>query len=185
MVFMYIVFGLGNPEPPYGGTRHNAGFFVLDHLAKTCGAGAFASQKKLQTQLTKTPAVLFGKPETFMNLSGQSVRATLDYFHKDMVAAADFSKLYVIHDDLDLPLGKYKIQFGTGPKGHNGLLSIYQHLGTQGFWHVRVGVDTRQTDRSISPAEYVLMPFSSAEKEKLSIVSLEIVTALQAILRNV
>lgn len=118
--------------------------------------------KKLQASVAKkTDSWTFIKPETFMNASGLAVRAVLDYFeHFDRLSlpnqAALLRRLIVVHDDLDLEFGNNKLQFGKGPKIHNGLLSIYQHLGSQNFWHGRIGVDGRAGNRQKSPRDYVL-----------------------------
>lgn len=155
---MKIIVGLGNPENTHGGTRHNAGFMVLDMISKKFVCEQFKSQNKMLAEVCKKDDYIFAKPTTFMNLSGQAVRALVDYYKVEP------ENLYVIHDDLDLELGSYKIQFGTGPQGHNGLLSIYQHLGTKNFWHARIGVDARKGDRGFDPASYVLQRFPELEK---------------------
>lgn len=157
---MKVIVGLGNPEASFQGTRHNAGFVVLDKIANKFVCDNFTNQPKVAAQICKKQDLLFAKPATYMNLSGQSIRAILDYYQ------AETKDLYVIHDDLDLELGQYKIQYGTGPQGHNGLLSVYQHLGTKNFWHVRVGVDTRDGSRLMEPSDYVLERFSTNEKAK-------------------
>ncbi len=157
---MKVIVGLGNPEESFKGTRHNAGFVVLDKLASKFVCDNFTNQPKVSAQICKKQTLLFAKPTTYMNLSGQPVRAILDYYQ------AETKDLYVIHDDLDLELGQYKIQFGTGPQSHNGLLSVYQHLGTKNFWHVRVGVDTRDGSRLLDSSDYVLERFSTNEKAK-------------------
>ena len=94
-----------------------------------------------------------------MNNSGSFVKKQLSKYPSITV-----SDLYVIHDDLDIPLGVFKIQFGKGPKVHNGLNDIYEKLGTSDFWHVRVGVDNREPENRIKGDEYVLSDFSDEEK---------------------
>lgn len=119
---MKLVVGLGNPGEKYKDTRHNVGFMVIDKL------------KKYKENLRK---VVLVKPKTFMNKSGVVV-AKLKRFYKISV-----DDLYVVHDDLDLKLGEYKIQKGVGPKVHNGVSSVEEQLGSKEFWRVRVGVDNR------------------------------------------
>lgn len=97
-----------------------------------------------------------------MNRSGQAVQATLHFFNLSS------DQLYVVHDDLDIPLGSYKIQRGVGPKQHNGLLSLYEHLGTEDFWHVRIGVDGRGGDRVVPSDHYVLQSFSLEEQDTIT-----------------
>lgn len=112
-----------------------------------------------------------------MNKSGIAVRALLEYYQ---LMSDSLEDLYVVHDDLDLALGSYKIQLGTGPKAHNGLLSLYEHLGTKHFWHVRGGVDNRGDLRgSLVPSEYVLEKFKqdedSAVKDEVSAIVAELI----------
>lgn len=161
---MRCIVGLGNPEPQFDGTRHNAGFMVLNALVERVGVQPFALLKQCKAEITqkKTPteSYLFVKPATYMNESGQAIRAVLDYFK-----VVDRGEgLFVVHDDLDLPIGSYKMQFATGPHLHNGLLSTYEHLGTKEFWHVRVGVDGRAGERVIAPPTYVTQHFLDAER---------------------
>lgn len=164
---MKIIVGLGNPGKDYEQTRHNVGFEVVEKLADTLGI-QFAQSKKTFSEVAKLGNhYLLCKPQTFMNESGKAVRAVLDYYSIEKTADG-YPDLYVVHDDLDLSLGTVKTQFGTGPKGHNGLLSIYDHLQTEQFWHLRVGIDNRGDLRnSIVPSEYVLKPFLSEEQPKI------------------
>ena len=160
---MKIIVGLGNPGKEYQATRHNLGFMVLDKLASEARV-SFSGFPKAQAEVCKlNTSTLLCKPQTFMNNSGLSVRALLEYYH--LFNAEKMEDLYVVHDDLDLQLGTYKLQMGTGPKAHNGLLSLYEHLGTKEFWHVRGGVDNRGELRSqLIPSEYVLQPFTKDEQ---------------------
>lgn len=163
---MKIVVGLGNPGKNYEKTKHNVGFQIIEQLARANQFPAFSLHTKFNAEVSKKDDILLVKPHTYMNRSGQSVRA-ITTMYKDKLAVTQprsLKELLVIHDDLDLELGNYKIQFGTGPKIHNGLLSLYEQLGTHDFWHVRVGVDTRQGDRTIPADRYVLMPFTDDEE---------------------
>ena len=137
---MKLVVGLGNPGEEYKNTRHNVGFMVVDALA-----------------LRPSDKIVLVKPETFMNRSGEAVKKLVNKYKVQSTG------LYVIHDDLDIPLGKYKIQKGKGPKDHRGILSIEQSLGKKDFWRVRIGVENRQKD--ISGDEYGLSDFTLAEKQ--------------------
>lgn len=160
---MNILVGLGNPGQKYVGTRHNLGFEVLDILVAQLGI-QFSSSKKTLSEIAKFgSSALLCKPHTFMNNSGQAVRALMEYYH--LPIEAENPNVFVVHDDLDLPLGSIKLQYGTGPKGHNGLLSLYEHLGSKMFWHLRLGVDNRGEQRNaIVPSEYVLQNFLSDEQ---------------------
>lgn len=169
---MRVIVGLGNPGKEYEQTRHNAGFMFVDALAKRLQL-PWKFEKKFTAQIAKGEIIYQGstedlcliKPQTFMNNSGQAVRSVLDYFYPEILTQEP-QHLVVAHDDLDLILGEYKLQ-KKGPKIHNGLLSLYQHLGFQDFWHLRLGIDTRHGERNIPPADYVLMKLSSAEQQQL------------------
>lgn len=178
---MNIIVGLGNPSDRYQLTRHNAGMVVLDTLSQLFECPQYTSNKRIFSDVCKTKETIFVKPQTFMNESGKAVRAAIDFYKSEQENAGEggYRNLFVIHDDLDLQLGTYKIQYAIGPKGHNGLLSIYQHLGTQNFWHIRVGIDSRDGERTIPPQTYVLERFSPQELEKFNQVKFELVKELQ------
>lgn len=169
---MKIFVGLGNPGKEYEQSRHNAGFIFLNALAKKLDL-SFKFDKKFKADIaSRRDDIFLLKPQTFMNLSGQALRSFLDYLKIDLGDSLNGlldgpNDLIVVHDDLDLPLGTYKLQKGTGPKAHNGLQSIYQHLGTQDFWHLRLGVDSRAGERQIPPADYVLKSMTTAEQKQL------------------
>jgi len=166
---MKIYVGLGNPGKDYQHTRHNAGFMLVDAMAEEFGLN-FKFEKKFNAQLAvKRDDIFLIKPQTFMNNSGQALRAFLDYLKiniQDPFSGPE--DLIVAHDDLDLALGTYKLQKGTGPKEHNGLQSIYQHLGTKDFWHLRLGIDSRNGVRKIAPADYVLQVMPPEERQILT-----------------
>ena len=117
---MVLVVGLGNPTNQYASNRHNIGFMVIDALVDELKATPI-SKSQFQGELFKTSQALFLKPTTYMNLSGQSVRAVSDYFKPDEVV--------VIHDDLDLGFSVVKFKYGGGHGGHNGLRSLASHIG--------------------------------------------------------
>lgn len=159
---MNIIVGLGNPGEKYQHSRHNVGWMFLDFMAKKLNMPEFSAQKKIFSEVSKDSHIVLVKPQTFMNDSGRAVQAALKWYGGEKAA------LIVAYDDLDIELGKFKIQFGSGPKIHNGLNSIREHLGQEEFWNVRIGVDSRQGDRSLSGSEYVLQSFSPEQKEILS-----------------
>ncbi len=142
---MKLVVGLGNPGVGYAKTRHNAGFLVAEKL--------------LEAKLPKSAVVK--KSSVFMNDSGSFVEKLVNQYK---LASTD---LYIIHDDLDIPLGLYKIQFGVGPKVHNGITSVEENLRTKDFWRVRVGVDNRNPDNREVGEEYVLEDFKEEERKVL------------------
>lgn len=125
-----MVAGLGNPGPRYSGTRHNAGFLVLDELARRRGA-AFRQERRAET--CRAGGVTLLKPLTFMNLSGQAVQAALT------ATGTRPAGLLVVHDDLDLPLGRLRFRFGGGAGGQRGVRDIIGRVGP-GFWRLKVGV---------------------------------------------
>jgi peptidyl-tRNA hydrolase, PTH1 family len=165
---MVIVVGLGNPGEQYSGTRHNIGFGALDVIATLLKAPQFSSKPKLHGLVSKQGNIVLLKPTTYMNRSGEAARAVIEYYGGVELKKEQLTNVFVVHDDLDIPLGSFKIQLGTGPKQHNGLLSLYDHLGTSQFWHVRIGVDARGGDRSIPPDRYVLQQPTAQEQKQLN-----------------
>ena len=145
---MKLIVGLGNPGKKYEKTRHNAGFLILDYFSKL---GANAEIDGFEAQVSwkeerSTPylgyspqpqEVIFVKPQDFMNNSGLMVKKLVK--EKKVI----LNDLLVIHDDLDIPLGSYKLQFGKGPRQHNGILSIEETLKTKDFYRLRVGIENR------------------------------------------
>ncbi len=165
---MQFLIGLGNPGKEYEKTRHNLGFMLVDRLAAKTEL-SFSNQKKCQAEVAKQANLLIVKPQTYMNDSGLAVQAVMKFYsdQDQKFPAGEYPNLWVIFDDLDLEVGTFKIQYGTGPKVHNGLSSIYEHLKTKQFWHVRIGADGRQGDRTIPAVQYVLSSFSTEEQSKL------------------
>lgn len=155
---MYAIIGLGNPEKKYDKTRHNIGFDVIDELASQmgvqvntkrhkalCGVGQIGSEK-----------VILVKPQTYMNLSGESVRAVMDFYKLDPT-----KDIIVIADDISLPTGKIRIRAKGSAGGHNGLKSIIAHAGTYQFTRIKVGVGANQGDL----VKHVLGKFSKGERK--------------------
>lgn len=182
MYGMNIVIGLGNPGNIYKNTRHNVGFEIVHSLAETLNSPKFTLKKKLKAEVCKVDDNILAVPTTYMNGSGFAAKAVIDYYKKNH--KKNFENVYVVHDDLDLALGEFKVKFASGPVAHNGLLSVYQHLGTKNFWHVRVGIDGRDGDRSIEPASYVLHRFAPGEQERFNAIKPEIVRKLIELTRN-
>lgn len=159
---MYLIAGLGNPGSQYEATRHNAGFQVIDALASHWGAAGF--RDKFKGQFAKVMRagggdVVLLKPQTFMNLSGESVQPACDYF------GVALENLLVVHDELDLPFGTLRIKIGGGLAGHNGLRSISQQCGDNGYLRLRFGVGRPQGGSS--GRARVLGPFSSEERAEM------------------
>ena len=139
---MKLIVGLGNPGEKLGRTRHNIGFMFLDYLARSRD-----SDNNIRLL----------KPQHFMNNSGTDVSHELHYYKIPV------SSLIVIHDDLDIRLGEYKIQKGKGPKVHNGISDIEAKLKSKDFWRVRIGVDNRPAKNRIPGEAYVLEDFPEDE----------------------
>lgn len=156
---MKIIVGLGNPGKEYERTRHNAGFAFVERMNRQ---EVFRNESKFEAEISKVGNVLFVKPTTFMNDSGRSVRKIMDFYKLTI------SDLILVHDDLDLKLGEYKIQLGVGPKVHNGVASVEQHMGNKNFLRLRLGIDSREGARSMSGADYVLAKFSDEEQQEMN-----------------
>ncbi|MDD3323593.1 MAG: aminoacyl-tRNA hydrolase [Sulfurospirillaceae bacterium] len=152
---MTLIVGLGNPETQYKQNRHNIGFQVVDAIISDLKTASI-TKSAFKGILYKDDDTLFLKPTTYMNLSGESVRAVSDYFKVD--------KLIVIHDDLDLPFGTLRFKKGGGHGGHNGLRSIDAHIGSD-YIRVRFGIGKPQSKEDV--ARYVLSDFLPCEKEHL------------------
>lgn len=176
---MFIIVGLGNPTKEYEGTRHNVGFDVIDAISDKynisvterknrafCGKGIIAGQK-----------VLLAKPQTYMNLSGESVRGLLDYFKID-----EETELIVIYDDISLDVGQLRIRKKGSAGGHNGIKNIITHLGTNVFQRIKVGVGEKPKEYDL--ADYVLGHFSKSEKEQMEDGYKNAIEAIEMILQG-
>ncbi|GKU77093.1 aminoacyl-tRNA hydrolase [Paenibacillus sp. L3-i20] len=158
---MKWIVGLGNPGNTYKDTRHNVGFMVIDELAKRWGISV--TQNKCKALIgegnVQGVKVALIKPMTYMNLSGESVRSFMDYFK------ADLDDGIIVYDDLDTEIGKLRLRYQGSAGGHNGIKSLIQHLNTQSFNRVRMGISRPQPGMVIS--DYVLSTFPKAERDKL------------------
>lgn len=163
-----LVIGLGNPGADYDGTRHNIGAAVLNELAATTSPmpSTFSVHRKVNAQVVETRIagrhVILAKPRSFMNLSGGPVKALSTYYR---VAPL---QILVVHDELDLDLGSVRIKKGGGLNGHNGLKDIRKSLETPDFLRLQVGIG-RPPGR-MSPASFVLKPFSTSEQVEVPII---------------
>ncbi|OGM12118.1 hypothetical protein A2Z22_03445 [Candidatus Woesebacteria bacterium RBG_16_34_12] len=149
---MKLIIGIGNPGEKYKKTRHNVGFLVVDSLwSLVSRSSGWRLERKFQAEVCRPESkdLILAKPQTMMNESGIAVKKLVDFYKVKL------DELYVIHDDLDVELGEYKIQFGTGPKVHYGIQSINQALGTlrlrsgqaSDYWRVRVGIENRKVEQ--------------------------------------
>ncbi|MFA7268304.1 MAG: aminoacyl-tRNA hydrolase [Sterolibacterium sp.] len=146
-----LIVGLGNPGAEYAKTRHNAGFWFCERLAQTLGI-ALAQESRFHGLVghSRSEGIWLLLPLTFMNRSGQAVRALMHFYRLEP------QEMLVVHDDLDLPPGALRLKFGGGLGGHNGLKDITAHLGTQDYWRLRIGIG-HPGDRN-EVVNYVLKP---------------------------
>ena len=156
---MYIIVGLGNPTKEYDKTRHNVGFSVIDVLADRIGIDV--SEKKHRALCGKGmlegQKVILAKPQTFMNLSGESVRAMVDFYKVSP------DEVIIVYDDISQEPGQLRIRTKGSAGGHNGIKNIIAHLGTQEFPRIKVGVGEKP--KYMDLADYVLSRFSKGEQE--------------------
>ncbi len=185
---MYLIVGLGNPGKQYEKSRHNIGFVVVDkanfnfsrHSGIPLAAGKFPTfklNKKFKCQISKGDVggekLIIAKPQTFMNNSGEVVTA-ISHFYK-----IPTHHIIIVHDDLDLPLGEFKIQQNRGAAGHNGVQSVIDRLGTRDFIRIRIGIASSDTAKT--GADFVLAKFSKAEMAKLQKTLEQVVEAVKSI----
>lgn len=158
---MYIIAGLGNPGKQYEHTRHNVGFDVLDLLADKCGISITEKKHKALCGkgLVNGQKAVLVKPQTFMNLSGESIREVLDYYKAD-----PDSELIVVYDDISLEPGKIRIRRKGSAGGHNGIKNIIAQCGTQGFTRVKVGVGEKPAGWDL--ADHVLGRMNKEDRKK-------------------
>ena len=169
---MFVIVGLGNPGKKYENTRHNAGFMSIDALAEKYGINI--SEKKYKalcgTGVIEGNKVLLIKPQTFMNVSGESVRSVMDFYKIDPK-----EDMIVIYDDISLAPGNIRIRKKGSAGGHNGIKSIIAHAGTQNFMRIKVGVGEKPSGWDL--ADYVLGHFSEEDNQKLKDVMPDIIQA--------
>jgi PTH1 family peptidyl-tRNA hydrolase len=153
-----VIVGLGNPGSEYEGTRHNAGFLFVDFILTK------QNKNKIKEKKTKKALVyvigenlILVKPQTFMNRSGEAVKEVVKWYDVDIE-----EQLVLAHDDLDIPLGKTKLQFARSPGKHKGVKSVESHLGTTQFKRLRIGVENRQ-GKEIPGVKYNMQKFSEDE----------------------
>ncbi len=156
---MYVIVGLGNPTAQYAGTRHNIGFDTIDRLAGRLGISVDTKKHKalIGKGVIGSEKVILAKPQTFMNLSGESVRELMDFYKIDTT-----TELIVIYDDISLDVGKMRIRAKGSAGGHNGIKSIIAHTGSDVFKRVKVGVGNKPPRMDL--ADYVLGHFSKDDK---------------------
>lgn len=176
---MYIIAGLGNPTAQYEGTRHNVGFDVIDALADKYNISVDGRKNRafIGKGIIEGQKVILVKPQTYMNLSGESIRGILDYYKID-----EEEELIVVYDDISLDVGQIRIRKKGSAGGHNGMKNIIAHLGHNVFKRVKVGVGEKP--KQFDLADYVLSHFSKAEKEQMEEGYKKAVNAIEMMLRD-
>lgn len=180
---MKIIVGLGNPGKKYNQTRHNIGFEIVDKIQsefKEYNFTQWSKNKKFQAETCEgfcnDEKIILAKPYTFMNESGQAVQALMNFYK---IPPLD---LIVIHDDLDLELGKIKIQKNISSAGHNGIKSIIEKTGTQMFWRVRIGIAKSDKQKQGETAKFVLNKFNLLEKIKIKKITRQAIEEIQKLI---
>lgn len=169
---MFVIIGLGNPGKKYENTRHNAGFISIDALADKYGISISEKKHKALcgSGVIEGNKVLLVKPQTFMNLSGESVRSVMDFYKIDPE-----EDMLVIYDDISLAPGNIRIRKKGSAGGHNGIKSIIAHAGTQNFMRIKVGVGEKPSGWDL--ADYVLGHFSEEDNTKLKEIMPDVIQA--------
>jgi len=150
---MKLIVGLGNPGHQYQNTRHNIGFLTVDHLQQIFKLPKFKNDKKLSAEITKNKNLILAKPQTFMNLSGQAVSKIKNYYKIKL------TNIMVIHDEIDLPIGKIRLSKNSNAAGNKGIASIIQALKSKNFLRLRIGIANQNKSR-IPTDKFVLTPFT-------------------------
>lgn len=159
-----LIVGLGNPGKQYENTRHNVGFWTVDELARRWGMSFGKVERKAQVAdgVIRERRVLLAKPQTYMNLSGEAVRSLADFYK------IDIANVFIVSDDLDLPIGTLRLRKTGSHGGQNGIRSVLQHLGTQEVARARIGIG--RPPGKMDPAAYVLRPFDGDDAITIRIV---------------
>jgi len=180
-----LIIGLGNPGAKYAQTRHNAGFMLVDYLIKKYHSDNPEKPVRQREDRLYSCAVfdnnlILCKTKTFMNNSGQAVKKiVLNTKYQILDTKYKIPNTLIAHDDLDVPLGKFKIQKGRGPKLHNGIKSVEQHLKTTDFWRIRIGIDSRPPGHRINGERYTLQNFFPEEEAILKKTFAQIIPRLK------
>ncbi len=161
---IFLIAGLGNPGPEYHNTKHNIGFLTLDKIQAHFNAPEFTINKKFHSLVSEVTIgehkVILAKPLTFMNNSGQALRAIKDYYKVEM------NNILPIYDDIDLDFGKLRIRPSGGAGTHNGMKSIIEHLGSEDFPRLRLGIGKPHPQQDLR--DYVLDKFGKSEETELA-----------------
>ena len=193
---MKLIIGLGNPGEKYINTRHNLGFRIVEHFLKDFQSAKntfWENQSKFKSEIAQIEwqprhgtleKVILAKPQTYMNNSGLAIKIITDFYK---IPADD---VWIMHDDIDLPLGAMKIRFGGASAGHHGVESIMEHLGTDKFWRFRMGTGEQnskletQNSKLRNVEDFVLGDFTGSEKGKVKSLTKRGVNAIETSLED-
>ena len=170
---MYLIAGLGNPSRTYEGTRHNIGFTMIDAIGNKFGIDVTTKKHKalVGRGIIDGMRVILAKPQTYMNLSGESIREIADFYKIEP------ENIIIIYDDISLDVGQLRIRKKGSAGGHNGIKNIIAHLGTQEFPRIKVGIGNKPEGWDL--ADYVLSKYSKAEQEALEEASEGVIGAVK------
>jgi peptidyl-tRNA hydrolase, PTH1 family len=173
-----LIVGLGNVGEKYDLTRHNAGFIFVDYLQQNYQGSNWSNETKFKGFISEVTLdakkLLLLKPTTFMNSSGEAIQLVLNYYHIKP------EEILVAHDDLDIKLGKFKVQWANGPRVHNGITSVNHNLKTEDYWRLRLGIENREQagNKSVPGMRFALERFQPEELTIIQNVCHEITTTI-------
>lgn len=159
---MKLIIGLGNPGTKFKNTRHNAGIWIIENWCENQKLPDFSQKKKLEAKILKNPQFIIALSQTFMNESGRMVKKVMKEFQ---IAPRN---ILLVHDDSDLMVGTFKLQYNRGSAGHNGVASVIQAVKSQEFSRLRIGIRPLVSDHRPKAESFVLKRFNSAEIAKLN-----------------
>ena len=171
---MKLIVGLGNPDKKYQNTRHNLGSKIVEQFVEVVCKSSFANKPKFSAQVAEYQNNLFVIPLEYMNNSGVSVQKIANFYK---ISPLD---IYIVHDDLDIEIGDYRVQFDRSSAGHNGIKSIIENLNTQQFNRIRIGIGKPQDSTPVE--DYVLQVFSQEEQDIITTLTPEIFKEIKNIL---
>ncbi len=175
---MKLIVGLGNPGPKFKNTRHNIGWQALDYLKDYFDLPKFKLDKKLKAEIAKNKNIILAKPQTFMNNSGEAVVAIKKYYK------IKTSDIIIIRDDVDIEVGKIKSKKGSSGAGHKGIQSIINHLKSNNFWQIKIGVANEMIRTKIPTEKFVLQKFTKQDLTKARDLPQKTIEELNSILKN-
>lgn len=175
---MYLIAGLGNPSKNYEGTRHNIGFTMIDAIGEKFGIDVTTKKHKalVGRGIIDGMRVILAKPQTYMNLSGESIREIADFYKIEP------ENIIIIYDDISLDVGRLRIRKKGSAGGHNGIKNIIAHLGAQEFPRIKVGIGNKPEGWDL--ADYVLSKYSKAEQEALKEASDDVIGAVRLMIMD-